>query len=252
VIIPSAMHGTHAQVKKKAKKVMALLHVGVGWNDALEGNGTDNTFWPIVSHQGLISFHSTRKSERLYFVDAFAEVASADLALARFYECPEDDVGYYDEHVNIKALIFEESLLSAWGVIFLSVFDWSTQMRVTWIESEKLHRTERFYNFQRIREYLTGLLTHWDKINSLGKNFCGLTDAEDYFWQCGNQPKASLLHLGVPQSRTDAVFGTVYEQESTNRKNFVSQSDFSALVTEALETSENFPNVGLAQVPMLT
>ncbi len=252
MIIPNAMYGTHAQVKKKAKKIMALLRVGVGWNDAMEGFGTDNTFWPISSHQALISFHSTRKSERLYFVDAFAEVASEDLTLTRFYECPEDDIGHYDEQMNLKALIFEESLLTAWGTIFLSVFDWSTQTRADWIEAEEVYRIERFYNFQRMREYLIGLLTHWDEITNLEKNYLNFADSETYFWDSGVGLKTALFHLGVPQNHSDAVFGTAYEQSSRNRKTFVSQSDFSALVAEALETSKNFPNVGLAQVPALT
>ena len=238
MIIPSAMLGSYAQISKKSQKIMALVRAGVVWEDAMIEHGSDNTWLETSTTSALISLHfETNKSEKMFYVNAFAWAVRDDLDLMASAQPPEANLDYeYLEQLNLQEQIFQESLKTPWGMLFLSVYPWSTKTKLVKMVGSDLFKPEQLHDTSRMKAYLQAMVMHWDEIALLGQRYCTLSGSREFFWNCPTSLQFCLFQLGVPRERVDATLGSVFEVMAGNGKTAVSKSEIQALIDEALES----------------
>ncbi len=184
----------------------------------------------------------------MFYVYAFSKILYDKLDHASLLE-PVEGVSSPEEHsaqVSLKNRIFQESLNSAWGVIFLSALPWGSKHRSWRPEGAEFIKIEWFEEFGKMRAYLIALANHWEEITSLGQNYYGSGYSRDYFWWATTTFNHAFAHLGVPDDRVEATFGRFEFKTNDDARAVVPRAEFQALVDEALENSKDFPEIGPA------
>jgi hypothetical protein len=251
VLLPKAVLGNFATVRKNAKAVLKKVQNETPWIEAVNAFGlvdyNDESF-PISLQ------NEDDKSETMYYFNAFFE--ALDSLFTRTIEHSKNSKyseADFQKQIRFENEIFTSCLGQPWGGIALALpfptAFWGFKTRMWMPENSDTFIIEQYNEHSRMRLFLQKLVDDWEAITAIGKNYLGQPYTRKFFWDAGSQPKTALVCLGVSSDRLDEVFGSIYEQGSVAEKTEVPKSVFAEIVAEALESSKDYPEISLSQIP---
>jgi hypothetical protein len=251
MLLPKAMLGNFATVRKNAKSVLKKVINGASWAEEVNAYGLvlykEQPFPVSLENQD-------DKSETMYYFNAFFEIMKE--RLTSLIENDKDSIYTeleFHQQTQFGDEIFRACLEQPWGGIALNlpfpISSWSSKIRIWMPEGGDTYKHEQYDEYGKMKLFLQKLVIDWEAITAIGKNYLGQPYTRRFFWDVSSQLQTSLFCLGVSGDRLDEVFGSIYERDSVVAKTDIPKSVFAELVAEALVSSKDYPEIGLSQIP---
>jgi hypothetical protein len=243
MLIPAILLGTYSEVRKNAKIAMKKVSQGFTWQaviGAYDLLDTREYSFPISLN------NESNKSEKMFYFNAFFSEIEKYMTPLLEPENPQS-MQVFIQQDKLGNEVFSTCLESSWGVVALLLPFWGIKNRMQLQKDTEIFRIKWYFEFKKMRSFLMKVQENWEIISAEGQNYYGMPYQKRFFWEIPTRLQFSLLNLGVGQNGIDSVFGSIYEQMSPSAKTDISQYSVISLVTDALDSSKNFPDIGLQQ-----